>query len=447
MQVTVEDVSSVKKILHIEVPEEVVVRELDAAYKELKKTSKIKGFRPGKAPRSVLERMFAKDVNADVSQKLVQESLMDALREKELPVIGEPQIDPSELDPKSAFKYDVTIELKPEIADIEYKGIDVKKTMYAASEDEVDAQIQMLRKNLAKKEPIAEERAVVDGDFVLVTYEGMQNNQPFPGLPLTENSTLKIGTASVAKELDDAIIGMTAGEEKIFDMSFAADNMNPLLAGQTVTCKVNLESIMEEILPEIDDEFAKQFGQFDSLAALKAEINKNLEQGYTKRIDQELNEQIFEDLITKTEFEIPESMVEYELDGIVAEAEKAFAANNVTMEDVGQSVDKIRVEYRETAEKQVRRHLILGKMIEQESLAVTEEELDKGFEDLAANFNQPVEMIKSFYKENADKVEFFKHTLLEKKAIALIIENSNITEVDPEEESAQVSGDETGEKE
>ena len=140
-------------------------------------------------------------------------------------------------------------------------------------------------------------------------------------------------------------------------------------------------------------------------------------------------------------------MVEYELDGIVAEAERAFAANNITMEQVGQSVDKIRENYRDTAVKQVRRHLILGKIIEQEEMQVEGEELEAGYQEMADNFNQPVEAIKSFYKENPDKVEFFKHTLLEKKAIKLIIENSNITEVVPEEESAQVSGDEAGEKE
>lgn len=439
MQVTVEDVNSVKKILHIEVPEEVVARELDAAYKELKKTSKIKGFRPGKAPRSVLERMFGKDVAADVSSKLIQVSLMEALREKQLPVVGEPKIDPPELAGAAAYSYDATVELKPEIADVDYKGIELKKSKHESSDDEVEAQVQMLRKNLAKKVDIEEERAAAAEDYLLIDYEGFQDGKPFEGAQMTDNFTMKIGAATIAKEFDEQVTGMNVGEIKEFPVSYPADHFNATLAGQTVTYKVKLSKIQREELPEVDDEFAKQFGQFDSLDALKAEIVSNLEQGYAKRVDQELNEQIFEDLIAKTEFEVPDVMVEYELDGIVSEAERAFAANNITMEQVGQSIEKIRENYRDTAVKQVRRHLILGKLIEQEEMAVSDEELEAGYQEMAGNFNQPVEAIKGFYKENPDKVEFFKHTLLEKKAIKLIIECSNVTEVEPEKESGEES--------
>ena len=435
MQVTVEDVNSVKKILHIEVPEEVVARELDSAYKELKKTSKIKGFRPGKAPRSVLERMFGKDVNADVSSKLIQSSLIDTLREKELPVVGEPKVDSPDLTGPGAYAFDITVELRPEIADVEFKGLDLTKTKYEHNEEEVEAQIEMLRKNLAKKVEIEEARPAAEGDFLLLDYEGFQGGEPFDGAQKTENFTLKLGSGTIAKAFDDEVVGMNMGDEKEFSVIFPEDHFNSTLAGQAVDYKVKLNKIMREELPEVNDEFAKQFGKFDTLEALRAEIVGNLEQGYAKRVDQELNEQIFENLIEKTEFEVPEVMVEYELDGIVSEAERAFAANNITMEQVGQSVEKIRENYRDTAVKQVRRHLILGKIIEQEEMVVDDAELEAGFQEMADNFNQPAEAIKAFYKENPDKVEFFKHTLLEKKAIKLIIESSNVTEVEPEKES------------
>lgn len=154
MKVTVEDVSSVKKILHFDIPEEKVVSELNDAYKTLKKTAKIKGFRPGKAPRSVLERMFKKDVHADVTSKLLQETFIDAIRENKLNIIGNPQIDPPELQATGGYKYDATVEIPPEIDDFDFKGISLEKTMYAASDGEVEAQLAMLRKNLAEKNPL-----------------------------------------------------------------------------------------------------------------------------------------------------------------------------------------------------------------------------------------------------------------------------------------------------
>ena len=169
---------------------------------------------------------------------------------------------------------------------------------------------------------------------------------------------------------------------------------------------------------------------------MKKAITDNLTQGYDKRAEHELNEQIFEALIAKTEFELPESMVEYELEGIVEEAEKSFAYYNKSMEEAGLSKEKLSEQYRGTAEKQVRRHLILSQIVDQEKLTLADEELEKGFEEIAANVNQPAEQIRSYYQQNSDKLEIFKHTLLEKNAIKLIIDNSTIENVEPKQEQS-----------
>ena len=167
MKVEVKDLSSVKKLLQIEIPNEQVVQELDSAYKTLKKTAKIKGFRPGKAPRAVLENFYRKDVHADVSNKLLQESFPDAVKEAELSIVGNPQIDPPELDEKAPFAYEVTVEIKPEISDIDFKGMTLEKSMYPVMDKEIDGQLTMIQKNLATMEPIEEERSVQEEDFAL----------------------------------------------------------------------------------------------------------------------------------------------------------------------------------------------------------------------------------------------------------------------------------------
>ncbi|MGA7144596.1 MAG: trigger factor [Desulfobacterales bacterium] len=432
MQVTVEDLSSVKKILHIEVPEDEVIRELDNAYSHLKKTAKVKGFRPGKAPRSVLVRLFKKDVHGDVSSKLLQDSFVAALKETDLNVIGTPKIDPPPLEEKGPYKYDAAVEVKPEIDDIDFKGLTLKKAKYRVTDEELDAQLQMLQKNLAKQQPVTEDRAAKEGDFVLIDYEGFEDGKPFIETQKTENFTMKIGAGSISKSLDEKLINMKPGQENEILINFPEDHFNAKLANHNISFHVTLKEIREEILPEIDDEFAKMLGQYETLDVLKKAITDNLNEGYQKRVEQELNEQIYKSLIEKTEFELPESMIAYELDGIIDEIEKTMAYYNRSMEDEGLNREALAEKHRDTAEKKVRRHLILDKIINQEALTLSDQELEDGFSEMALAVNQPVEAIKNYYQQNQDNLDFFKHTLLEKQAIKLIIKSSDVQEIEPE---------------
>ena len=439
MQVTVEDVSSVKKKLHIEVPQDEVAKELNKAYNQLKKTAKIKGFRPGKVPRSVLERMFKKDVNADVSSRLIQSSFLDAIKETDLKIVGNPQLDPPELDEKKPYNYDAVVEISPEIDTIEYKGFNLTRTKYSVKDEEIDSQLNLLQKNFAQHQKISEDRAVQEGDFALIDYEGFRDGQPFEEVAKTPNFTLKIGDGIILKEFDDQLIGMKPGDSKEFSITFPEDYFNKNLAGLEISFQVTLNEIREEVLPEINDELAKKTGSAETIDDLRKMISDNLTQGYTKRVEHELNEQIFKNLIEQTDFEVPDALVDMELEGIVEEAERSFAYRNTSMEELGLTRDKIEEQYRDTALKQVKRHLILGKLIDQEELTISDDEFEDSLQDMADNFNQPVEEIKKYYDQNKDKVQFLKHTLLEKKAINLIIENSNIEDVEPEitEETAE----------
>ena len=441
MQVSVEDINSVKKTLHIEIPEADVVRELDKAYSEIKKRAKVKGFRPGKVPRSVVVRLFKKDVHADVTSKLIQSSFMDALKETDLKVVGTPQVDPPELEDSGPYKYDATVEVSPEIEDIDYNGLSLKRTNYRISDEEVDAQLKMLQKNMAQHQKVEPARAARAGDYVLIDYEGFKDGQPFAETAKTENFTITIGQGTISKDFDNQLVGMQPQESKEFVVKFPADYFNDKLKDLEISFQVTLNEIREEVLPAIDDVLAKKAGQYESLDDLKKVIRENLEQGYAKRVDQELHEQIFSNLIAKSDFEVPDTMVDMELEGIVNEAERSFAYRNITLEEMGLTKESIAEKYRDTALKQVKRHLILGKMIEQEHLSLSDDELEAALNDMAASFNQPVEEIKKYYDQNKDKLAYFKHTILEKKAIKLIIDNSKIEDVEPEKEPA--SGDES----
>lgn len=433
MKVTVEDQSSVKKILHIEVEQETVTREIDDAFAELKKTAKVKGFRPGKTPRSVLERMYQKDVFSDVSSKLIQDGFIEALKETGLNVLGMPQVDPPELKANSPYLFDATVEIHPEIPDIDFKGLTLNRSKYEVSDTEVDMQLGLLRQNMARRNKIEEERPVRTGDLAVIDYEGFQNGQTHKETEKTDNFVVKVGDGHVVKDLDDGLVGMTVGEEKDINVEFPESYFNKELAGQQLVFKVRVNEIREEVLPEINDEFARNLSdKFGTLDALKAKIRENLESGYVKRVEQELNEQVFKQLLDKAAFEVPDIMIDAELEHIMRDTEKSFTNNNRTFDELGLSRESLAQQYRPVAEKQVRRHLVLSKLIDQEKLVISDEELDQGMQAMADTYQQPIEQLKSYYDKNSDGLAFFKHTLLEKKALKLILDNSIVTEKEPE---------------
>ena len=429
MQFTVEDVNSVKKVLHIEVPVEKITGELNRAYTGLQKTAKIKGFRPGKAPRSVLEKVYRKDVEADVTSRLIQDSFVDVLKETGLKPIGGPRIIPPVLVVDAPYAYDATVEIRPEIADIDFKGIELKKSNYQVTDAVVDSQLTMFQQSLTQKLPIKEARPVREGDFALIDYVGFKDGEAFEGAGKTENFTLKVGDGQIHADLDAGLVGMNVNDAKEITVTFAEDDKNKTLAGKTILFKVTLKEIREDEVPVLDDEFAKKLGKFDSLDALRETVRKNLTDEYAKRTEQELSEQVATALLGKTDFEVPEAMIQYELEGIVAETERSFAYHNMSLKETGMTREFLMERSKEPAEKQARRHLILSKIVAQEKLTLADEELDEPLKEMAAAYRQPFETVKNYILSQEDKLAYLKENLLEKKAMKLVLEHAKVEEI------------------
>ncbi len=430
MPVKIEDKSSVKKVLSFEIPKEDITKELNIAYNDLKKKADVKGFRKGKIPRKVLENRFSKDVHADVAPRLIQQAFIEAIKEYDLNIVGGPQMDPPELDPQKAYIFDITVEIRPELDDIDYKGIALEQTKYEVSDGEVESQIHMIQKTMAKKETVTEERPVKEGDFVLMDYQGFLNDEPFDPTPKIENYVMGIGQDAMPKEFSEKLIGVTPVQDIEIEVPYSDDFHDENLKGKTIVYKVKLTEIQEEILPEINDDLVKDLGQYETLDDVRISIRENLEKGYARRIQHELSEQVFQNLLEKYEFEVPEVMIDGELNGIIMEAEQSFTANNTTLEEAGLSKEMLKTQYRDVAEKQARRHLILDKIITQETLELTDEELEKSFEEMALGMNAPVDSVKNYFNMDPKQLDFYKHTQLEKKAVDIIIEQGSITEIE-----------------
>ncbi|MBF0242275.1 MAG: trigger factor [Desulfamplus sp.] len=446
MQVKIEDQSTVKKLIHVEVAGEDVTAELDKAYKDIGKTASIKGFRKGKVPRKVLENRFGKDVNADVISKLIQNGYAEAIKDNNISnIVGPPSITETLPEPEQGkpFNFSINIEVRPQIADIDFKGIELKKNLYKPSDEEIVAQLQMIRQSMATKQTVAEERPVKESDFVLIDYQGFVNGEPFEHTPKIENYLMAIGTNDMPDDFSQKLTGVIPPQELEIDVVYPTDDsIEKEFAGKRVTYKVNLKEIQENILPPLDDDLAQKLGQFEKLEDVKNAIRSNLEAGYKVRVNQELSEQIFTKILEKVDFELPEALVEAELNAIVAEAEQAYQQHNITLESVGITKDMIREQYRDLAEKQAKRHLILEKIILQEKLELTPEDMDKMFETMAKAMNATADQIKNMLNHGQDSSTYFdyiKMIELEKKAIQHIIDNSNMVEVEPEPETADVA--------
>ena len=441
MQVKIEEQSTVKKIIHIEIAGEDVTAELDKAYKDISKSASIKGFRKGKIPRNVLETRFGKDVKADVTSRLIQNSYLDAIKEKSIVnIVGPPSVSDKlpELEDGKNFNFSITVEVKPVLADIEFKGLELKKSMYKPSDQEIDVQLQMIRQTMATKQTVTEERPVKESDLVLIDYQGFVDGEPFEHAPKIENYVMDIGTKQMPEEFSAKLTGAIPPQELEIDVVYSGDNNDIALAGKTVNYKVSLKEIQEKILPPLDDTLAEKLGQFENLEGIKNAICSNLEAGYKVRVHQELSEQVFTKLLENMEFELPEILIESELDAIVAETEQAYRQHNITLESVGISKDVIRTQYRNVAEQQARRHLLLGKIIEQENLQLADEDIESIFAGMAKAMNGSVEQIKKMFgsEESLQHLEYIKMVELEKKAMDHIISNANVVEVEPVAEEA-----------
>ena len=434
MQVTIDDKSTVNKNIHVEISSSDVLKELNKAYKELNKTASIKGFRTGKIPRTVLERRFARNVHADISSRLIQDAYAEVVKENQFDVLATPIFTPEkpEILPGKDFVFDIALEVRPKLETIEFKGLELKKNMYQVTDEEINAQLGMIQRNLAVKEPVTEERPVKESDFVLIDYQGFVDGTPFNATPKVENYVMPIGSNMLPEAFSTKLIGAIPRQELEIEVVYPDNGTNTELAGKTVTYKLLLKEIQEQVLPPIDDTLAEKLGNFETLDELKKTITANIQQGINRRIHHELSEQIFTHLLAKNEFEVPNILVEPELDGIVADIEQNFKQKNITLEERGLSPESIREKYKGVAEQQARRHILLAKIIDQEKIGLNDEELEAVWQAMGNAMGETVDAVKALSKKNPQHFENVKYYELENKAAALIIANSKITEVDPE---------------
>jgi len=438
MKVNVEELSPIKKVMHVEIPKEDVTKELEKAYRNLKSSVNLKGFRPGKVPMSILERRFGKQVHAEVSGELIQSSYGKALGEAALKPVGEPSLDQAELVEKGQpYSYSATVEVCPALDDLGVEGLQLEERTHSVGDEEIDAQLKMLQKRSAELKNVDEDRPVQDKDIVIIDYEGFLDGEPYEEVGNTANFQVEIGSGQILPEFEEQLIGMNVDADKKIDVQFPQDYYNTKLAGKNITFQVRLKEIKEEILPALDDEFAKDLGEYETLDEVKAAIKSDLEKKYEAETQRQLREQVVDQLIAQSEFELPESLVESELSRMVQDAQSMMTQKGVAPDESEEGTQALKEKYRPLAERKVREYLLMEKVIEQEGVELTDEALDAAYRSFAESIGQSVDIIRKYYDSSKEAQDVFKQKTLEKEAMDYIIGKSDVKQVEMKTEKEE----------
>ncbi len=439
MNVKVEEVSSIKKKLVFEVAAEQVDNEIQKAFRKIGKKAKVKGFRPGKVPQSVLEKYYGAEMEQDVLRQLINDTYFKALVEHQVPAVGEPSIvDSSGVIKGEAFTYEAEVEIKPEVTAKDYTGLSLQKEEFVMPENLVEERLEELLQSRAQLEPTTRKKAR-EGDTVIIDYAGRVNGELFEG-GQGEDFSLELGSATFIPGFEDQLVGMKREEERVIEVTFPEDYGQKDLAGQPAEFTVNLKEIKEKTAPKANDEFAKEFG-IETLADLKKELEEGHRRQEVSRIDNDLRESLVQQIIERNPIEVPEAMVDKQLEYMYQNIVNRMKSQGMSPEMLGMGWETFQPQYRDTAVSQVRGSLLLEAIAAQENLEVEDAEIDSKLEEIAAMANAPLDAVKKHYADPEGKSGLVAQ-IKEEKAISFLLDKAKVEDVSAEQLAANKAGEE-----
>lgn len=408
--------------LTIEVPAEELEKAIQSAYQKNKKNISIPGFRKGKVPRQVIEKMYGKSVfYEDAANELLPTAYEKALEECEESIVSSPKIDVTQLEAGKPFIFTAEVALKPEVTLGKYKGIEVEKIAVEVSDDEVNAELEKERERNART--IEVDRPVQDGDTATIDFEGFVDGVAFEG-GKGENYPLVIGSGAFIPGFEEQLIGKKKDEETEVNVTFPEEYHAEELKGKAAVFKVMIKEIKEKELPELDDEFASEVSEFDTLDEYKADVRKNLEVAKEKEAKNQKEEKVIEAIIADAQMDIPEAMVETQQKQLVDEFAQRITMQGLTMEQyyqfTGMNEAKMMEQVKPQAEERIKSRLVLEAVVKAENIEASEEDYEEELATMAKTYNMEVEKIKEMLAGNANAEKQIKEDLAITKAVEFV---------------------------
>ena len=427
MQVNVEEISSVKKKLNFEIPAERVQAEVDKVFADIRKRAVVPGFRKGKAPQDLIKKSYQGQVEGDVIKNLFNDTYFKYIQENSIYPVAYPVIDTDTFTPGESFKYSATIEIFPTVAINTYVGLEVERETFVADDSAVDKRLQQMRENMAQLKPIAEERPCQSGDHVIIDFVGFVDGEKLDGGEASDYQ-LELGSNSFIPGFEDQVSGMTVGSEKRITLSFPENYHNDQLSGKEVEFDVTLKEIKVKEMPELDDAFAQEFGEFQTLAELKAKVAESYERQEMDRIDREFKDSIVKALIEKNDFELPDALVDRQLTTMLENTKQRLRYQNLSLEMMGLDESQYKEQFKPVAASQVKGALLLHEIAGKEGIQISKEDLENRVRKIAEESGQDFERISRYYLQSEDARQNLEEQVREEKVLELIASKAIVTE-------------------
>jgi len=428
MKTSVDAVSGVERKITVEIPAEEVDRRIEQEFTELRRMVPVRGFRKGKAPMEMVKRMFRDSVEAEVTEHLVKESLTEVVKEKDLKVLSLPAVDGPKVSPGRDFVFSATVEVIPEVEPVGYKGIPVVREKVSVTDDDVSAAIDRLRESFAQFHPV-EGRAAAESDLVEFGFTAVSGGEPVDRSDST--AVVLSGGMPYGEEFERRMLGVEPGTTRSFEVAYPADFRNPKYAGKTVAFEVKIAAVREKKLPEMDDAFAKQFGDLSGVDDLKGKVRERLAAEGEERSRHRAEEGLRKGLAERNPFDVPATLVKRQTFAMMQDTFQRLASQGVDLKKMNMDVDKMSERFAPNAERMVRVSLLIDAIARKENIDVPFSEIDAEMKAMAAAEGIGYEKVRETYGSE-ERMDALRDRLLERKVLAFLMENAEVTEGSPE---------------
>jgi len=415
--------------LKVTVEQEQVQNEFNSIYRELSQKVKIPGFRSGRIPVNILEMNLGKEyINHQVADKLIKDSFSKALEQSKLDPIDVPNVDLVQIDKEKPFIYKMRLEVKPDFEIPSLADIFIEKKMPEVTEKEVNDDLERIRESHGKLKAVEDRESKMD-DFLIIDYDTFVDDKPLPD-GKKEKQMIQLGNR-IPTEFNENLVGLKPGDKKEVKMKIPENANDKTIAGKELTYRIQLSDIKEKELPPLDDELAKSAGDYKNLEELKNHIKKQLTERVKYQVESEFNETLMEKVAEKCDFEVPEVLIDKQLESMMNNLKEDLKNRNISLEDYYKMIKadeaKVKKEYRTLAEKQIQKELIIDKLIQDDKITATDEDIKKRIEEIAESTNQKPLKVRAMFEKNKT-MDNIKEQIKRDKVIEILSKQVKITE-------------------
>ena len=426
MKIDIDELSPVQRKVRVELPAETVAGEFSRAYKNLSQRVRVKGFRSGKIPRNVLQGMYGDEVKGEVRSHLVEESLGEIVKDRNLQIVSRPEVETAEFNESGPFSFSAVFEVKPDFEVKNYLGMEVEKVTIAITEAQVEEALQRLQEGHARLELVEGREVVQKGDFVTLDFEGTMDGKPFAG-GKGENYMLEVGAGQALPQFEDAVVGLRLGERQTVAVNYPENYPNKEIAGKAVDFSIVAREIKQKVLPVLDDEFAKDHGECASLDELKTRIRERLEHELGQYQKEELKEKLVSRLIEAHPFAIPPSMVERQTRYLMERYQNQVAAQRDAESPA--PMEEVRKNLEPRATRQVQATLLVEKIAQLEHIEISEKDVQERVDALARTAGERAKTLREVYAR-AEARDDLRAQMVFERTLEYLLERAIVKEVD-----------------